>query len=109
MCHFSTVFITHKLVERVEAGNDVAVFLHLFKEHRQRGAKLTRFSLCHAVVFRLPEREKQRLDAVLLLHIENSVVGEKRIEGNRLFFRVSVIHTVLAVGTVMDKVAKTFV
>ncbi len=38
LCHFSAIVVTHKLVESVEAGNDVTVFLHLFKEHRQCGA-----------------------------------------------------------------------
>ena len=31
--HFLAVLVAHELVERVEAGNDVAVFLHPVDEH----------------------------------------------------------------------------
>ena len=109
LCHFSAVVVAHKLVKRIKAWNDVAVFLHLFKEHRQCGTKLTRFCLCHAVVFRLPECEKQRLDRVLFLNIKHPVFGEKRIERNRHFLGIGVINTIFAVGTVVDKVAQPFV
>ena len=66
-------------------------------------------SLRNPVILRFPEREKQRLDAVLFLDIENPVVREKRIKGDWLFLGIGVIDAILAVGTVMNKVTETFV
>ena len=80
LCHLRTVFIAHELVEGVETGDYVAVRPHLVKEHRQRGSKLTALGLAHMVILRLPQRQQQGLDAVLFLHVENSVFGVERVE-----------------------------
>ena len=42
----------------------------------------------------LPERQQQGLDAVLLLHVEEVIVGVERVEADGLIFRVGEIHTV---------------
>ena len=50
LCHFSTVIIAHKLIERVEAWNYVLILVHLVKKHRQRRTQFTALGLGHPVV-----------------------------------------------------------
>ena len=78
--HFSAVFITHKLVERVETRHDIPVRPHPVKEHGQRGTKLPGFSLRNLVILGLPQSHQQCLYGILLLHIENAVICPERIE-----------------------------
>ena len=40
--------------------------------------------LCHLVVLRLPERQQQGLDAVLLLHVEDIIIGVEPVSYTHL-------------------------
>ena len=72
-------------------------------------AQLAALRLCHLVVLRLPERQQQGLDAVLLLHVEDVIVGVERVEADGLIFRVGEIHTVRSACLASDHAAQALI
>ena len=64
------VIVQHVLVEGIERGGDVPVLLYPADVRRHRTAQLAALRLRDLLVLALPQRQQQRLDAVLLLHAE---------------------------------------
>ncbi len=96
LCQFPAVVVAHILVEGVERGDDATVGSDALDIGTHGTAQFAAFRLRHLVVLRLPERQQQRLDAVLLLHVEHVIVGVERVEADRLLLRVGEIHAVRA-------------
>ena len=72
-------------------------------------AQFAALRLRHLVVLRFPERKKQGLDAVLLLHIEDVIIGVERVERYGLLFRVGEIHAVRSACLASDHAAQTLI
>ena len=69
LCQFLAVVVTHILVDGVERRHDATVGLDALNIGTHGTAQLAVLRLCHLVVLRLPERQQQGLDAVLLLSL----------------------------------------
>ena len=76
---------------------------------RHRTAQLAALRLRDLLVLALPQRQQQRLDAVLLLHAELVVVREEGVEADGLLLRVRVVNPVLALGLAVDQLAQPLV
>ena len=70
---FPAVVVAHVLVEGVERGDDAPVCPDALDVGTHGTSQFPAFGFRHLVVLRLPERQQQRLDAVLLLHVEHVV------------------------------------
>ena len=84
----------HVLVKGVEAGRDAPVGAYQLHIGGHGAAQLGGLGLGDFLTFALPQREQQRLDAVLLLHVEDVVVGVERVERDGLLFRVGEVDAV---------------
>ena len=74
------VFRFHKLIEGIEAWNDVA-FLFQFTDVERHGIRQgDLFRSCGRLVVLLPKRQEQCLDALSLLDVKDLILGEKGIE-----------------------------
>ena len=93
---FPAVVVAHVLVESVERRHDAPVCPDALDVGTHGTAQFPAFGFRHLVVLRLPERQQQRLDAVLLLHVKHVVVGVERVEADGLLLRVGEIHAVRA-------------
>ena len=74
-----------------------------------RTAQFAAFRLRHFVVLRLPERQQQCLDAVLLLHVEHVIIGVERVERYGFFLRVGEIDTVRSACLAPDHPAQALI
>ena len=88
------VVVTHILVKGVERRHDAPVSLDTLDVGTHGTAQFAALGLCHLVVLRLPECQQQGLDAVLLLHVEDVIIGVERVERYGLLLRVGEIHAV---------------
>ena len=70
---FPAVVVAHVLVEGVERGDDAPVCPDALDVGTHGTAQFSTFGFRHLVVLRLPERQQQRLYAVLLFHVEHVV------------------------------------
>ena len=109
LCQFLAVVVTHILVEGVERRHDATVGLDALNIGTHGTAQLAALRLCHLVVLRLPERQQQGLDAVLLLHVEDVIVGVERVERYGLLFRVGEIHAVRSACLASDHAAQALI
>jgi hypothetical protein len=74
------VFGSHKLIEGIEAWNDVA-FLFQFTDVERHGIRQSNlFRSCGRLVVLLPKRQEQCLDALSLLDVKDLILGEEGIE-----------------------------
>ena len=84
----------HVLVKGVEAGRDAPVSANQLHIGGHGAAQFGGLGLGDFLTLALPQREQQRFDAVLLLHVEDVVVGVERIERDGLLFRVGKVDAV---------------
>ena len=106
---FAAVVVAHILVEGVERGDDAPVSPDTLDIGVHRTAQFAALRLRHFVVLRLPERQQQCLDAVLLLHVEHVIIGVERVERNRFLLRVGEIHAVRPVCLAPDHLAQALI
>ena len=108
-CQFAAVVVAHILIEGVERGDDAPVSPDTLDIGVHRTAQFTAFRLRHFVVLRLPERQQQCLDAVLLLHVKHVIIGVERVERNRFLLRVGEVHAVRPVCLAPDHFAQALI
>ena len=89
-----TVGAFHVLVKGVEAGRDAPVGAYQLHIGGHGAAQLGGLGLGDFLTLALPQREQQRLDAVLLLHVEDVVIGVEGVERDGLLFRVGEVDAV---------------
>ena len=99
------ILVTDKLVEGIERGLDALVSADTLQE------EVHGIGECHLLGSRrwfivpFPQREDKRLDGLLLLYIEYTILDIERIEGYRVALLVGEIDAVLAMRACIDKVA----
>ena len=106
---FAAVVVAHILIEGVERGDDAPVSPDTLDVCVHRTAQFAALRLRHFVVLRLPERQQQCLDAVLLLHVEHVIIGVERVERNRFLLRVGEVHAVRPVCLAPDHLAQALI
>ncbi len=109
LCQFLAVVVTHILVEGVERRHDATVRLDTLNVGTHGTAQFAALRLRHLVVLRLPERQQQGLDAVLLLHVEDIIIGVERVERYGLFLRVGEVHAVRSACLAPDHAAQALI
>ncbi|EEO61245.1 hypothetical protein BSBG_02217 [Bacteroides sp. 9_1_42FAA] len=107
--HFFAVHVPHIFVERVERRHDVLVLTEQEDIGVHRAAQLRRLSFRGGFVLAFPQGEQQRLDTVLLLHVEHPVVRVERVERDGLVLRVGEVDAVPALGLAMYHLAQPLV
>ena len=93
--HLLAVHVPHVFVERVERRCDVLVLLDFQDVGVHRAAQFRRLRFRGGFVLAFPQGQQQRLDAVLLLHVEHPVVRVKRVERDGLVLCVGEVDAVL--------------
>lgn len=108
LLQLAAVVVPQVLVETVKTRHDIPVGADTLDIGVHGTAQLAALGLRDLVVLGFPECQQQRLDAVLLLHVEIVVVGVERVETDGMFLGIGKIHAVLTFGLTPDQLAKTW-
>ena len=107
--HLLAVHVPHVLIERVERRHDAPVLLDFQDVGVHRAAQFRRLRFRRGFVLAFPQGKQQRLDAVLLLHVEHPVVRVERVERDGLFLRVGEVDAVPALRLAVYRLAQPLV